>query len=78
MTVASGKAKYAAKAQVAVAKYNAAKGDMPGRWAAGLAEAGAPPGPISQQAYQAGISAGQYRMGNPDKWERNFRAGIGR
>lgn len=78
MTVASGKAKYAAKAAVAAAKYNAAKGSMPDRWAAGLAEAGATPGPISRQAYQAGLSASTYRMGDPDKWERNFRAGISR
>ncbi len=79
MSVATGKEKYARKTApggIGAAKYNAAKGSMPSEWAAGLAAAGVTPGPLSTQAYQQGISAAQYRGGDPDKWERNFRRGL--
>jgi hypothetical protein len=78
MTIATGKVKYANKAQIAAAKWNAAKGQMAANWAAGLAEAGAAPGPLMSQAYQAGLATAQYRMGSADKWERNFRAAMSR
>lgn len=79
MGIESGKAKYARKTGASgAAKYNAAKGTMPGRWAEGLRAAGVSPGPIATASYQAGVSAAQYRGGDPDKWERNFREGISR
>ena len=78
MGVAEGKAKYTRKMQTAVAKYNAKKGQMAENWAAGLARAGVTPGPVHRAAYQAGIAAANFRGGDPDKWESNFRAGISR
>lgn len=78
-TMASAKEKYARKTSAGgpgAAKWNGAKGRMAGNWAAGMQRFGVTPGPISQQAYQAGIAAAQYRGGDPDKWEANFRAGI--
>ena len=66
MSIASGKEKYQRKAATAKAKYDAAKASMPGDWAAGLSAAGVTPGPISTQAYQAGIAAAQYRAGDPE------------
>lgn len=79
MSIATGKARYARKTGpggIGAAKYDAAKARMPGAWVEGLREAGITPGPLSQQAYQQGISAAQYRGGNPDKWEANLRAGL--
>ncbi len=79
MGVASGKEKYRRKTApggIGEAKYNASKGQATQNWSRGLAEAGQAPGPITTQAYQAGISNAQYRGGDADKWERNWRAGI--
>lgn len=78
MSVATGKEKYARKTAAAADKWNAAKGRMVQNWQAGMAEAGLTPGPMTTAAYQAGISAAQYRGGNPDKWERNLRAAVSR
>lgn len=79
MGVTEGKAKYARKTGPdGASKWNASKGRMQQNWSEGLARAGTPPGPQTTAAYAAGINAAQYRGGDPDKWERNFRAGIGR
>jgi hypothetical protein len=81
VSVASGREKYARKTgpgSAAAAKYDAAKGQMVANWQAGLSAAGAPPGPLTTQAYQAGISAAAYHGGDPAKWERNFRAAMSR
>ncbi len=78
-SIESGKAKYARKTgpgSSAAAKYNAAKGSMPARWAEGLARAGVTPGPITSSNYQSGIGGAEYRGGDPEKWARNFREGI--
>jgi len=78
-TLASAKAKYARKAAAGAAKYNAAKGSMPGNYSRGVAEfLGRPPGPLTTQAYQAGIAAAQYRAGDPEKWERNYVESMSR
>lgn len=81
MGIAEGEAKYARKTgpgSAAAAKYDSAKGRMVANWQAGLSAAGAAPGPLTTQAYQAGISSAQYRGGDPAKWSRNFRAAISR
>ncbi len=78
MSIATGKEKYSRKAGIAKAKYDAAKGSMVEDWRAGLARAGVTPGRISTQAYQSGVAAAEYRAGDPEKWERNYRRGITR
>ena len=79
MSVDTGMQKYAAKTgagSIGAQKWDAAKGQMPGNWAAGLRAAGATPGPLTTRAYQEGISRATYRGGNPDKWRSNFLSGI--
>lgn len=79
-TMASAKAKYARKTgpgSPAVTKYNNAKSRMSGNFRAGMSEfLGGPVSPAVAAAYDAGIAAAQYTGGNPDKWERNFRAAM--
>lgn len=80
-TIESGGQKYARKTAPGgpgEAKWNAAKGSMPARWVAGLQRAGITPGPISQQSYQSGIAAAQYRGGDPTKWATNLRESLSR
>jgi len=79
-TIQSAKEKYARKTgpgSSAVAKYNAAKGRMTANYGAGMSRflGGSPAGHVLA-SYSAGISAAQYRGGDPDKWERNLRAAM--
>lgn len=79
--ITDGKAKYARKTApggTGEAKYNAAKGQMVSNWQKGLAAAGLPPGPLTTQAYQNGISNARYTGGDPNKWEANLRAAMSR
>lgn len=81
MGIASGKDKYARNTgpgSAAAGKYDSAKATMVADWQAGLSAAGQAPGPLTTQAYQAGISAAQYKGGDPNKWERNYRRAISR
>lgn len=76
-TISQAKANYAAKMQNAGANWNNAKGRMKGNWAQGMSAFLG--GPVSSQraaAYSAGIDRAQYHGGDPDKWERNFRAAM--
>lgn len=80
-TVASARDKYTRKTGPGgpgAANYNAAKARMPGAWVEGMSRFGMAPGPNSQQAYQSGIAAAQYRGGDPAKWEQNMRASLSR
>lgn len=57
--------------------WNAAKGRMNSNWASGMSSfLGAPVASNRIANYQAGINSAQYRGGDPDKWERNFRAAM--
>jgi len=81
MSIETGKAKYSRKMAPGgpgAAKYNASKGMMVARWQEGLRRAGVSPGPISTAAYQAGVASADFRGGDAEKWERNFRDGISR
>lgn len=81
MSVASGKEKYRRKTAAGgpgEAKFQASKGVAASHWVQSLTAAGIPPGPLSQAAYQSGMSAAQYRGGDPDKWERNLRDALSR
>ncbi len=78
-SIAGGKAKYARKTGpggAGAAKFNASKGRATANWVEGLSRAGITPGPLTQQAYQAGMAAAEYRGGDPEKWERNLRAAL--
>lgn len=77
-TIQSAKEKYARKTgTTGVSNYNAAKGRMPGNYAAGLQRfLGRPVAGSVLASYQAGISAAQYRGGDADKWERNLIAKL--
>jgi hypothetical protein len=78
--MASAKAKYARKTgpgSPAVSNYNAAKGRAAANWSGGMARfLGSPVSASRTAAYQAGLSAANYQGGDPDKWERNFRASM--
>lgn len=60
------------------AKFNASKGQATQRWTEGLRAAGFAPGPITTQAYQAGMANAQYRGGDPNKWLRRTQEGMSR
>jgi hypothetical protein len=61
-------------------KWNAAKASMPQRWQQGLAEAGVNVGPLTTQAYQAGIANAQFSVPSnaPQKWQQNYMDGMSR
>lgn len=54
-SVADAQANWERKMANAGAKYDARTATMPANWVRGLTEFGMPPGPMSQQRYQAGI-----------------------
>jgi hypothetical protein len=82
-TIDQGQVKWERKTSGAGAKWKAAVGDT-GRWAEGLRRAGAQPGPISTQAYSAGVGAVTAAdfdasvSGKGPKWRENFLRGISR
>jgi len=81
--ISEAQAKWERKTASAGAKYDAKVGQMAGNWAAGLSAFGTPPGPMSTQAYQAGIQGGGAKLqagvtGKGAKWAANFRSGISR
>lgn len=81
MGLASGKEKYRRKTAaggIGEQKWNASKAVAASHWTAAMAAAGLPAGPLTQSAYQAGMSAAAYRGGDPDKWERNLREAMSR
>lgn len=83
-TMQSAQAKWEAKTQDAGSKWKAGLAGAEQRWAAGLSAFGAAPGPLTSQAYSAGIarvSASEFQQsiaGKGSKWAENFRRGISR
>jgi len=83
-SIASGQAKWEAKTANAGDKWKASLAGAESRWAQGLSEAGAPPGPLTTQAYSSGISrvsAQDFQAsisGKGSRWAENFRRGISR
>lgn len=79
-TMASAKQKYARRTgpgSPAVSKYNASKARMKGNYRAGMNRLlGTPVNPSVAAAYDQGIDAAEYRGGDADKWERNYRAAM--
>jgi hypothetical protein len=71
-------AKYARKTQNAAAKWKQNTSGATEAWARGLADSGFTVGPETRSAYQAGVSAAEYRPGNPQKWLENTRRGLAR
>jgi len=77
MSVATGAAKLQAKVGLMQQKYQASMAHATANWVAGLSAAGAPPGPMRQAAYAAGIQAGASSYGpavqaGVAKWQSNF------
>lgn len=84
-SIDSARQKFVRKMQgSAGAKYDAAKGHMASNYASGLQAIGVSVGPLTQRAYQEGISSvsGQEvatRAANSaDKWQRNYLASMSR
>lgn len=76
-TLQSAKEKYARKMATAASNWNAAKPRMSSNWSSGMSQfLGSPVSGARTAAYQAGINSANYRGGDPDKWERNFRAAM--
>jgi hypothetical protein len=76
-TIQSAKEKYARKTANAASKWNAAKGRMNSNYASGVARfLGSAPSATVVSNYSAGINAAQYTGGDPEKWERNYRAAM--
>jgi hypothetical protein len=83
MGLAEAQAKWERKTANAGAKYDAKVGQMTQNYTAGLAAFGTPPGPMTTQAYSAGIQGGGAKLqagvqGKGPKWANNFRTGIAR
>lgn len=77
MSVATGAAKLQAKVQSMQANYQAALPRMVANWTQGLAQAGAPAGPVRQANYARGIQTGAALYGpavaaGVAKWQANF------
>lgn len=76
-TMQSAKEKYTRKMATAGARYNESKGRAKANWASGMSRfLGGPVSGTASANYSSGIDAAQYRPGDPDKWERNMRAGL--
>ncbi len=73
-TLQSAMEKYARKTAQGAAAWNAAKPRMAANYARGMQEFfGAPISGHVAASYQAGVNAGQYRGGDPNKWAQRFR-----
>jgi len=72
-TLQSAKEKYARKTANAASAWNSQKGNMPGRYAEGVARfLGSPPSQRVMANYAAGIQAAQYRGGDPERWAQGY------
>lgn len=83
-TIDMGQRKWERKMANAGERWKAGTAGATQRWAAGLQAAGAAPGPLTTQAYEAGLSATSASdfqasvSGKGSKWAENFRRGISR
>ena len=64
---------YANSASFATTNWEAAKSQMVAEWKRSMTELlGQPPGPGVTAKFEAKLAAAQYKMGDPEKFIRNF------